>query len=236
MIDIHTHILPGVDDGAENFYESIEIVKYLARQGVTDIIATPHYVNETEYTSERAENLRLFDALKRELAAAGVKTRIFLGNEIYIDPEILELIKTEKISSLAESKYLLVELPLSGNFPNYEDYFNDLILRGYKVILAHPERYETVQKNYEIIKDLREKGVLFQSNFGSILGKYGREAKKTVKKLAKDKLIFTFGSDTHRASRRDYITLARKKLLKYYSERELNYILTTNPGKILENK
>ena len=147
MIDIHTHILPGVDDGAENFYESIEIVKYLARQGVTDIIATPHYVNETEYTSERAENLRLFDALKRELAAAGVKTRIFLGNEIYIDPEILELIKTEKISSLAESKYLLVELPLSGNFPNYEDYFNDLILRGYKVILAHPERYETVQKN-----------------------------------------------------------------------------------------
>ncbi|MBR0480015.1 hypothetical protein IJJ49_01995 [Candidatus Saccharibacteria bacterium] len=236
MIDIHTHILPGVDDGAENFYESIEIVKYLARQGVTDIIATPHYVNETEYTSERAENLRLFDALKRELAAAGVKTRIFLGSEIYIDPEILELIKTEKISPLAESKYLLVELPLSGNFPNYEDYFNDLILRGYKVILAHPERYETVQKNYEIIKDLREKGVLFQSNFGSILGKYGREAKKTVKKLAKDKLIFTFGSDTHRASRRDYITLARKKLLKYYSERELNYILTTNPGKILENK
>ncbi|MBQ3476161.1 hypothetical protein IJH26_01460, partial [Candidatus Saccharibacteria bacterium] len=126
MIDIHTHILPGVDDGARNFDESVEIIKWLSRQGVTNIIATPHFINETDYISSRNNNLKILDKLRKILVGQNIKTKVFLGNEIYIDPNIDGLIKTRKISPLADSKYILVELPINGEFPNYEDYLFDL--------------------------------------------------------------------------------------------------------------
>ena len=124
---------------------------------------------------------------------------------------------------------------MSEEFPNYEDYFCDLMKNGYKVILAHPERYSIVQKNYKIAKKLHQQGVLFQCNMGSLIGRYGINAKKTVRKLAKDKLIFVLGSDTHHCGRKEYVTLAREKLSRYYTGREISQLLTINPEKILKN-
>ena len=233
MIDIHSHILPGVDDGARTFDDSIAIADWLVRQGVTDLIATPHYIDETIYVSPRATNLELMDELQRRLGASGIHLNLYLGNEIYICENIAELVEAGKMSPLAGSDYLLVELPLNGDFPNYEDHLCALMGIGYKVILAHPERYATVQEDYQKVLDLYEDGILLQCNLRSILGTYGKEAERTVKRLAKDRLIFTFGSDTHRPGRMDYLTLALKKLGKYYNERELNQVLEANPRMIL---
>ncbi|MBR3132326.1 hypothetical protein IKG33_02880 [Candidatus Saccharibacteria bacterium] len=233
MIDIHAHILPGIDDGAVNLTESLEILRWLGEQGVTDVIMTPHYVHETNFVSTRKENLELMEELKRWMETEGIKTRVYLGNEIYIDNSIIKLIDNGKISTLADSNYLLVELPLDDELPNYDDILVDLMDKGYKVILAHPERYMIVHENYEILKSLHEMGVLFQCNLGSIIGKYGKKAQKTMKKMAKDKLVFAFGSDTHHLRMEKYFALAQKKLVKYYNEREMNQLFVMNPKKIL---
>lgn len=233
IIDIHSHILPGIDDGARTFDDSIAIIRELANQGITDIIATPHYIDETVYVSPRAKNLKLLAKLKDILNAESIPVNIYLGNEIYINEGIIELLKKKRISSLADSKYLLVELPMDEEYPNYVDYLEDLINYGYKVVLAHPERYTIAQKDFDVLDELYEAGVLLQCNLGSITGKYGRAAQKLAKKLAKNKMIFAFGSDIHRPSKSDYIALARKKLSKYYSDSELKVLFERNPKKII---
>ena len=233
VIDIHCHILPGIDDGSRDIAESVEIVRQLVDQGVTDVIATPHYVDGTAFESPRSVNLKLLTELRQALIDEGLKINVYLGNEIYISDNIAELVKAGKMSTMAGSKYLLVEFSLDEEFPNYSDYLQALMDHGFKVILAHPERYAIVQKDYDVVRNLYEMGVLMQCNLGSILGRYGKEAKKTIKKMIKDKIIFAFGSDIHRPSRSSYIAEAQKKLGKYYSEHELRWLLVGNPGKII---
>ena len=229
MIDIHSHLLPNIDDGSRSFEDSVAIINGLASVGVTDIIITPHYVAETEWVSTRTKNQVLIADLRSRVK--GVK--LYLGNEIYIDQNIAQRLKKGIISPLADSKYLLVELPMSGEYEGYEDILLSLIQAGYKVILAHPERYHTSHKKLDKLIELRDMGVLFQCNLGSIIGQYGKNAQKTIKKLAKADMIYCFGTDIHH--RRDYseITKAQKKLRKYYSEEELQTLLDTNPRKIL---
>lgn len=235
MIDIHSHILPGIDDGSRDLVESVKIVRELVKQGVTDIVATPHYINETIFISPRSKNLELLEELKRKLAEENVDVKIFLGNEIYIDERILELVDAGEISTMGDSEYLLVELPMDNEYPNYEDFLKELVDSKYKVILAHPERYMIMQEDEDILSDLYEMGILFQCNFGSLTGKYGKNAMRIVRKLAKEKKIFAFGSDAHHQGKNDFLDSARRKLLKYYSEAELREILVDNPNKILAN-
>lgn len=233
MIDIHSHILPGVDDGARTLTDSMDIIRELAGSGVTDVVMTPHYVSDTKYVSSRRDNLRLISDLKAALSDEGLNINVYLGNEIYINTEIITLIKKGVISPMANSEFLLVELPLNGEFPNYEDYLDDLIRFGYKVILAHPERYEIVQEDYDIINRLNGQGVLFQCNLGSILGQYGRAAKRVIKKLAKDNFVFALGSDIHHCHGAEYWRKAQQKLAKYYSKSEFEKVMITNPRQML---
>lgn len=233
MIDIHSHILPGVDDGAETLTDSVEILRELVAQGVTDVIATPHYVDETIYMSPRRENARLLDELRQELSREGMEIKLHLGNEIYICGRIAELLKFNRISTLNDSEYLLVELPMSGEYPGYEDVMRDLMREGYKVVLAHPERYTTTQEDFGILERLCEMGVLLQCNTGSFIRQYGKHAEKTAVQLAKRGMIFALGSDVHHVRGREDITLALKKLRKYYDDEGLEQILVRNPRKII---
>ena len=197
MIDIHSHLLFGVDDGSRTLEESVHVIKKLSEVGYTDIILTPHYINDSTYVSTREENLDVLKRLKVGLIRNNVNVNLYLGNEIYIDSEIANLLKNNIISSLNDTKYLLIELPMSGENEIYYDVFLDLINMGYKVILAHPERYISFQKDFNKIYELKELGVLLQSNVGSVLGDYGRGAKKTIKRLLKENLITFMGTDIH---------------------------------------
>ena len=234
MIDTHCHVLSAVDDGPVSLDESVAVVRELVEQGVTDIVTTPHYINGTSYTSTKVQNKKILETLKNRLKAENVKVNILLGNEIYVDNDILKLLEKKKISPLAKSKYLLVELPLDEEYPNYKDILWDLMNSGYQVILAHPERYTIVQENYGILNDIQELGVLFQCNITSIIGRYGRKAKKIVKEMLKNKMVFALASDTHHCGKMDYIDLSIKKLSKYCDEAELNQLLVKNPSKIIK--
>ena len=235
MIDLHSHILPGIDDGSPDFETSVALVSELAVGGVTEVIATPHYIEETIYTSPRTANMKLLTTLRRHLKKAGIPVKVHLGNEIYITPDILKLLKAREISPLgkATSKYLLVELPMNGKFPNYADIFLSLIRSGYKVVLAHPERYSSFASDFDLVSELYDMGVLMQCNLGSFAGIYGKTVLKLACRLAKEKMIFALGSDIHHVRGGKWMPAAFKKLSKFYSADELGELLEKNPKKVL---
>lgn len=237
MIDIHSHLLFGVDDGSRTLEESVHVIKKLSEVGYTDIILTPHYINDSTYVSTREENLDVLKRLKVGLIRNNVNVNLYLGNEIYIDSEIANLLKNNIISSLNDTKYLLIELPMSGENEIYYDVFLDLINMGYKVILAHPERYISFQKDFNKVYELKELGVLLQSNVGSILGDYGRGAKKTIKRLLKENLITFMGTDIHHNKEEyTFVEKAKKKMGKYLTQKQINNIFENNAKVLLKDK
>lgn len=235
MIDIHSHLLYGIDDGSKSIEESVDIIKNLNKIGVTDIILTPHYIYESKYNSSRQNNLKLLSNLKHALKENNIDTNLYLGNEIYIDQKIYDLLEKDEISSLNDTNYLLIELPMTGEFEGYIDIFENLISKGYRVILAHPERYHTFQKDFDKVYELEEIGVYFQSNIESILGSYGKSAINTMKRLLKEKKVSFLASDIHHA-KKDYNKWekAKKKIRKYISKKELNILLNENPSKLIK--
>ena len=233
MIDIHSHILPGIDDGARTMDESIDIVQELVNQGVTGIVATPHYITGTYYVSDKKNNGALLAGLREALSDAGIAVDVWLGNEIFIDREIIDLLRQNIVSTLGDSDYVLVEFSLNEEYPNYADVLGDLMEKGYKVVLAHPERYSLTQQDYDILEELCDMGILLQCNVGSFIGQYGKAAEKLAVRLAKENRIFALGSDIHHAHGDKRITRAMKKLRKYYDAAELERISTKNPSKML---
>ena len=233
MIDIHNHLLYGVDDGSKSVEDSIQIIEELSKIGYTDIILTPHYISNTKYNSSRKNNLVILDSLKKELDDRNISINLYLGNEIYINHHITDLLDLGEISSLNGSKYLLIELPMNGEY-DYMDVFEDLIYDGYKVILAHPERYHAFQKDFDKIYELEEIGVFFQCNIESILGSYGKGAVKMVKRMYKEKKVSFLATDIHH-KKRDYgkFEKAKKKIRKYLSSSQLDELLVKNPSKII---
>ena len=233
FIDVHAHILPGIDDGAKTIFDSRLLVAQLRSEGAKAIICTPHYIPNTDSVSPKEANESLLFDLKQTEQA---RTKLYLGNELYIDVDLDVFLKKKLISPLAGSKYLLVELPMSGKFDDYEDILNYLN-RSYKVILAHPERYTSFQKDFSKIERLVEYGILLQCNYGTLMGQYGKEAEKTLKKILKNHYAFCFGSDIHHLREDGYYKRAIEKLYKVVrNEQYFRDIIYNNPSKIILKK
>ena len=235
MIDVHSHMLYGIDDGSRSIEESINIIRKLSELGMTDIILTPHYIKDSRYVSPKSNNIELMNELKKALKDNNIDVNLYLGNEIYIDDDIEELLQKKEISSLNDSKYLLIELPMSGVSDNYEDIFISLIRNGFYVVLAHPERYVSFQKNFNKIYELNDVGVLFQCNIGSMVEQYGKKAKKVLKRMLKEDLVYMLGTDIHHDKKDfNYINDAKKKIRKIVSEDKLEDLLINNAKKIIK--
>ena len=232
MIDFHSHILPNIDDGSRSLEQSIEIVNEAKNAGFTKIISTSHYL-EDYYECEEQERAKLLKQLQDNVQ--GIE--LYLGNEIYITDNMIQLIKDKKASTINNSRYVLFEFPLSTKAMNDKEVIYRLIEQGYVPVVAHPERYKNVQEDPKYIEDLAEMGALFQANYGSIIGMYGDKAKKTLKYLLKNGLICFFGSDVHRPEQvYDKMPKILKKLRKILSEEELEQLTTINPQKALNNE
>lgn len=234
MTDIHSHLIYGVDDGAKTLEESIEILSDLKKCGYDNIILTPHYIKDSTYQSTKEENLKKLKVLRAALKYYNIDLNLYLGNEIYIDDNIYELLQSGKITSLNNTRYLLIELPMSGIYDEYKEIFISLMKKGYRVILAHPERYKSFQEDFNKIYELESIGVYFQSNLDSIVGKYGENAEKIIKRLLKEKKIAFLASDIHH-KKHDYDKwkTAKEIALKYITEEEYNILVNENPSQLI---
>ena len=238
MIDLHSHLLPGVDDGSQSLEESLDVLANYEEHGITELVLTPHYIPSTSQASPRAENLKLYAKLCLRAREADIHIKLHLANELYIDPSITDNLRKNLISPLGRDHtgktYLLVELPMSGEFNGFEDILHNLSAEGFQVVLAHPERYATVKANYKTVEKFLAAGVLLQCNLGSLIGQYDHRAKRTIKKLLKDNYVFAFGTDVH-AAYDDYYDLDRAaaKLVHLVGPKKAHALLEENPKKLL---
>ncbi|MCJ7691073.1 MAG: protein tyrosine phosphatase, partial [Clostridiaceae bacterium] len=167
MIDFHSHILNGVDDGAKNLDMSLQMLKNAESEGVEYICATPHFITE-EFEISREKYIEKLDKLVLASREENFSIKILSGLEIYMHPSLPKLYKEKKIWGINGSEYLLIELPM-GQFPMYtEDIFYELMLLGAKPILAHPERNHKIMNNHDLIINLIKQGVFMQTNVGSL--------------------------------------------------------------------
>lgn len=232
MIDIHSHILYGIDDGARTKEESIELLKRQKELGFTDIILTPHYIENTKYEASINQKKELIKELEKE-----TDVRLYIGNEVYFSDKTVELLKENKISTLNNSRYLLIELPMSNRIKDLDEMLFDLTVNNIIPIIAHPERYSYVQEDIKYLDCLKETGVLFQMNYGSLVGKYGKTCEKTAKKLLKKDYISFIGTDIHRMDHNIDMEKALKTLKKIIkNEQKIDNLTRNNMKKVIENK
>jgi len=237
MVDIHAHIIPGVDDGSSDIEDSINILKNAEKAGYTAIVATPHYI-EGSYIANNNDKRKLIDVIKKEAKIQNISIEIFFGNEVFITENIENLLSGGKISSINNSRYILVELPRTGGSYGLQSCIFKIFYLGYIPIIAHPERYSFVQKNPNKLIDYIEQGVLFQLNSGSILGCYGKTAKKTAKILLKHDMIHFIATDTHSSKSFSYDQTAEvyKLVLKLIGKENTDILMTQNPMNAINNE
>lgn len=237
MIDFHSHIIPNIDDGSTSMKDTINMINEARQAGFTEIISTSHYIQKY-YDLDCFEREKILDIIKKKVSEKNeINIKLYLGSEIYFTPEIIELIKNKKASTINSTRYLLFELPMNTKPLFVKEMVYELMQNGYIPIIAHPERYTYVQENIQYIEELAGMGALFQSNYGSIIGMYGNSAKKTLKKLLKNNLISFLGSDVHRTGQiYPKIPKALKKLRKILSAEELEKLTTLNAQRVLKDE
>lgn len=224
LVDIHTHILPYVDDGSPDMETSVELIKYEINQGVTDIFITPHYFRFREFLSTYEENAMIFNDLLAEIKKQNMNINLYLGNEIFCDQLTLKYLEAKTVIPLGGSKYVLVEFSLYHDTGAIPEAINDLTAIGYIPIIAHPERYTYLTQiaDYTMMKKM---GARIQVNVGSILGDYGHKVKKFVFKLIKNNLVDFVASDIHnfrRSGLRDAFEVIKKRFSPETAERLFN--------------
>lgn len=204
MVDIHCHILPGVDDGAQTIEESLHMLRKAESVGVKIVVASVHFLRGS-YETESSERRRMTDELQKAADDKGIQVQVKPGVEYYLAPQILEDISNlEEFTINNNRKYMLVELPMNTVPPSIVDIFFSMKVKGITPILAHPERNSTICRNPQTIFALVEKGCLMQINAGSILGHFGGESKKMARYLITNGLAHVVGSDMHSS---DSVTL-----------------------------
>ena len=194
MIDIHSHILNNVDDGSDSLEDTLNILRKAEKAGFSDIILTPHYI-ENYYDNTKDFINKKINELKQSLYREEIIVNLHQGNEIMLTDNTPKLLQEWKIVSLANSRYVLFELPFSNRMLNFENIIFELKEIGAIPVLAHPERYLYIQENPDELLEMLNLGILLQSNYGSFMGLYGKKAKTTAELLLKNKLIHFLGSD-----------------------------------------
>lgn len=193
MIDIHSHILPFVDDGSDDLEKSIELLKVAVSQGVDKVICTPHYKSGVyEYSPSEIENeFNKFCSLVKE---RDIKVELFLGEEILCNDKIYDLIKQEKVLTVNKTKYILIEFNCF-NYIDILDYAYNIKIMGYIPVIAHVERYSYL--NLQDLIELKNLGALIQVNSSSVVGIDGKEFRKKAFAAIKIGLVDFISSDMH---------------------------------------
>ena len=217
MIDIHCHILPGIDDGAQTIEDSVLMAREAVSEGIHTIIATPHHKNN-QYSNEKNSILTKVTDLNKHLESEGIPLTILPGQENRIYGEIIEdYLSGGKILPLAETSYLFIEFP-SGSVPNYaERLFYELQTEGLIPIIVHPERNQEIIENPDLLYKFVNSGALTQVTAGSVCGYFGKNIKKFSRQLIEANLTHFIASDAHNVQNRSF------KMVEAFEQVEKSY-------------
>ena len=237
MIDIHCHILPGLDDGAKDMEESVCMCAMAAEDGIEKIVATPHtmdgiYINKTQDIKQAV------NVLNSVLIEKKIHVEILPGADVHVNIDLLELIKEGKASTINDNHhYMLLELPHQSVPPNIKDLIFDLNIHGITPILTHPERNAVLQNDIDTLYDLVLQGILIQITAHSLRGEFGPAAEKCCLELLKHNLVHVIATDAHSSTGRPpYLSYALKKAAEIIDEKDALALVTSNPSAIIQGQ
>lgn len=237
MIDMHSHFMYGIDDGPKLLNDSINILKKLKELGFQKVVATPHYIKDTIYNKNNKDKINCINNIKKVINSDSIDIDLYLGNEVYLNDNICDLIINKEVATINKSRYVLVEFPMNVQLNLMKDYLYDLKISGYIPILAHPERYTNFKKNIDELNGLYNDKILFQSNYGSILGQYGKDSKKLMKYLLINNMVSFLSTDSHSVNSKilNNFEKAKLKIIKIIGKDNFDKLSNHNIKKVLED-
>jgi len=196
VIDIHSHILPGIDDGSKSMEDTMKMLRLTEEDGVETIVATPHFYRGY-YERSYKDVLELVNNVRHSASEENIAVNIVSAQEVFLDRHTVENFKSGKIGCVEGTNYMLVELPMVNVPKNALDIIYELEIRGVHPILAHPERYTYIIDTPSKINEFINEKCLLQINTGSILGIFGKKVKKTAEFLISSGVCSFIASDSH---------------------------------------
>lgn len=236
LMDIHTHILPGVDDGASSMKETMRMLQMAEAEGISVIIATPHYGRRNpDYDPENTKNV--LTVVRDMMKKCYPNMKIYMGNEIYYSPGIVEDLKCGRAKTIGGTSYALIEFSVHVDYSNIENAVNMMTREGYKPILAHIERYQCLYKEPEKVRGLIAEGAYMQVNTRGFLGSRFDKRTAWCRSLLQNGLIHFVASDCHNdSSRAPIMNSAVEEMVKIAGKDEVKRIVNTNIIKLIKNE
>ena len=233
MIDIHCHILPGLDDGAQTITDSLDMAKEAVREGISSIIATPHH--NQAYHNTKDEIILAVNDLNNRLKEAAIPLEILPGQEVRIYGEIVEGLNNGEILSLSQSQYMFIEFP-SNHVPRYaEKLLFDIQLQGLIPIIVHPERNKQLMEQPDLLYQFVEKGALTQVTASSLCGYFGKNIKKFSEQLIEFNLTHFIASDAHNVKNRTFKMAEALDIVNSKYGPDMVYLFKENAELLVEN-
>ncbi len=201
MIDLHCHLLPGIDDGAPDLATSLEMARIAIDDGIETIVCTPHIMPGV-FDNEPADIRARVAHLARELGERGLALRLAAGSDAHIRPDFVAALRNDRVQPIAGGRYVLFEPPHNVVPPRMEDCLFDIQAAGYVPILTHPERLTWIEEKYDVVASLARSGVLIQLTAGAITGVFGPRPRYWSERMLDEGLVHVVSSDGHNTRRR----------------------------------
>ena len=237
MIDLHCHVIPGVDDGARDLGEAVAMCRMAIADGCTTVFATPHLRHPSWWNGDRGDLERRLAALRMRV---GSSLELHAGGEIRADADLLgevDRLPAGSLLPLGGSRYLLLELDRTGLGPDPAPVIHELCVSGWRPILAHPEHFPWLMQDASLLAQLADAGALFQITAMSLLGGFGARPERWCRALIDEGLAHFVASDAHDTLRRPPgLAAARAHIASHWGEEAARQLTVDNPRAVVENR
>jgi len=235
MIDLHCHMLPGIDDGAPDRAVAVAMARCAVADGITDVACTPH-IYPGLYENSRDGILAAIAAFRVVLDEEGIPLNLFVGADTHLTPDLLGAIRGGRIPTLNDTRYLLFEPPHHVAPPRLEDSVFTLVAAGIIPVLTHPERLSWIDTNYEVFERLVRGGALMQITSGSLTGRFGSNPKYWAERMLDEGLVHLLATDAHHIDKRPpLLAEGRDAAALRVGDEEATHLVVTRPRGILDN-
>lgn len=236
MIDLHCHLLPGIDDGAPDLATAVAMARMAAADGIEHVACTPH-ITPGVYENTGPDIERRIEQLAVELQAEGIALTLWLGADVHVDPHLVRKLSDGSVPTLAKSRYFLFEPPHHVAPPRLPALVQDLVKAGYVPIITHPERLRWIEAQYELIIRLVRLGALVQLTASSITGGFGTRPKYWSERMLDEGVVDIVATDAHSITGRPPIlSVARDMLIGRLGEAEAMEMVYNRPARVLRNE
>ncbi len=235
MIDLHCHLLPGIDDGAPDLATSLAMARIAADDGIKVVACTPH-IYPGMYENNGPAIRQAVAELQTRLDEAGIPLRLTLGADTHIAPDLVAGLRAGRVPTLHDSRYFLLEPPHHVAPPRLAETVFDLLAAGYVPVITHPERLSWIEDRYETFVELARKGAWMQVTAGSLTGRFGEAAQYWGERLLDEGWVHILATDSHGVSRRPpLLAEGQRAAERWVGGGEAHHLVQTRPQGILDN-